>query len=351
LVAAAAIAVAVMSIAWRTGTARLDATAVSARITLQAIVATDRAGIERWRYPFPEMERPNLPQNGTEVRATVVTGEPAGVMAAIPYRTHVGDDSVLSGQLLWISMAGHLQRTFTFDDRPTFGSGGYSTAWILMDSRIDWSSGARRIAVAAHHYEWWPSVVTVLDEQFRRRGTFINAGWIERVHWLSRDRLIIAGFSNLRDGGMIALLDANALNGQSPAPEGSPFRCTSCGDAAPVKYVVLPRTEVNLVTSSMFNRAVLDVTGDRLVARTIEMPVSIGEAVDALYEFSPSLELIRASFSDRYWEIHRALEAQGKIGHDREHCPDRDGPRAIEVWDAKTGWTTLGTRPRQSSRS
>jgi hypothetical protein len=131
---------------------------------------------------------------------------------------------------------------------------------------------------------------------------------------------------------MVALLDPDALDGQSSAPPGSSFACTSCGPAAPLRYVVLPRSEVNRASASPFNRALLTAKADSLLVRTIEMTVSGGGPADALYEFMPSLELTRASYSDRYWELHRQLEAQGKITHTREQCPDRDGPREIRVW-------------------
>ena len=140
---------------------------------------------------------------------------------------------------------------------------------------------------------------------------------------------------------MIALLDANALDGQSPAAETSEFRCTSCGGGGPLRYVVLPRTEVNRASGSPFNRVVLQPGNDRLVVRTVEVLGADGTATDAIYEFSPSLDLLHASFSDKYWEAHRSLEAQGKITHTRDQCPDRDGPRQIEVWAPGTGWRTV----------
>ena len=49
--------------------------------------------------------------------------------------------------------------------------------------------------------------VTVLDERWRRGSTFVHAGWIEAVLWLGPERLLIGGFSNAREGGMVALLD------------------------------------------------------------------------------------------------------------------------------------------------
>jgi hypothetical protein len=54
-----------------------------------------------------------------------------------------------------------------------------------------------------------------------------------------------------------------------------------------------------------------------------------------------SLDLVHASYSDRYWEAHRALEADGKLTHTRAQCPDRDGPRQYELWEPRTGWKTV----------
>ena len=64
-------------------------------------------------------------------------------------------------------------------------------------------------------------------------------------------------------------------------------------------------------------------------------------AIDALYELTPSLDVVRASYSDQYWQMHRELEAEGKVHHTREQCPDRDGPRSVEIWDRAAGWRTV----------
>jgi len=230
-------------------------------------------------------------------------------------------------------------RSFQFDDRITFGGAEYAGPWAITDFRVD--AVTRRIALAAHHGTWWPSLITLLDERFQRRATFAHAGWLEFLHWVSPDRLVAAGFSQAQDGGAVLLLDTQAFDGQSPADPDSEFYCRECGAGRAVRYVVMPRSELNRVTGSRFNRARLEMNEQGLTVRTIEMQVSDDEAVDALYEFSPDLRLQRASFSSRYWEQHRALEMQGRIRHTRESCPDRDGPREVHVWEPQTGWTTV----------
>ena len=339
-VAAAATVLVVTGLVWVGRGSVSDADTLTVHLTPSAVVAVGPGGTERWRYSFPASERTELGLSGN-TPAWITSGKGTELLVAISSRVHVADNAVVSGQLLWLTPAGRLDRTLTLDDRIAFKGTAYGSPWALKDVRLDERSGTRRVALAAHHWVWWPGIVTILDDEGRRQGTFVNAGWIERVHWQSADRLIAAGFSNARDGGMIALLDANALDGQSPAPETSEFRCTSCGSGGPLRYVVFPRTEVNRASGSPFNRVVLQRGNDRLLVRTVEATGTDGAATDAIYEFSPSLDLLRASFSDRYWDAHRALEAQGKISHTRDQCPDRDGPRQIEVWEPRTGWKTL----------
>jgi hypothetical protein len=335
LIGAALIAVVLASIAWRARLARGEA-GVTLDMRSDAIVALRADGTEPWRYSFPKGHEAWMIPDFTGHRTVMVTPEGPALVAVLSGRFVDGRAS--SGDMYWFSPAGLLRRTFAFTDRLTFGGAVYGEPWNLTDMQIEEGPITRRFAVAAHHYHWWPSIVTVLDAEWRRRGTFVNAGWLERVHWLSADRLLVAGFSNERDGGVIALLDPRALDGQSPVAATSPFRCTSCGGGGPIRYIVMPRSEVNRVSGSRFNRAIFDVLPDRLVVRTIEVPME-NSAADALYEFTPSLDLIRASYSDRYWDQHAELEHAGKISHSRENCPDRDGPPSIEIWDPSRGWT------------
>ena len=63
-------------------------------------------------------------------------------------------------------------------------------------------------------------------------------------------------------------------------------------------------------------------------------------AATALYEFDRELRLMRASFGDIYWDMHRRLELEGRLTHSRDACPQRDGPPVIHVWST-TGWQVV----------
>lgn len=334
--------------AWAVLTARPITPAVAAEITDSAIVAKGIDGLERWRYPLPPGEKVILPDARAVDQAERIAG--GDLVTGTAYSVRAPDALAIGGELLRFAANGRLKNRFTFDDRVRFAASPYSQPWTITDWRVQQQpDGGSRIAVAAHHFEWWPSIVTILDDQWKRTATFVNAGWVERVHWMGPDRLVIAGFANDPDGGMIALLDVHALNGQSPALHDA-YTCLSCGPGGPLRYIVFPRSEVNRVSGAPFNRVVLTLKADGIVARTIEMPAN-ANAPDALYEFTNGLDFIRASYSDRYWEAHRGLEAAGKIHHSRELCPDRDGPREIHVWEPETGWTPVSTAPSHAPSS
>ena len=331
---------------WRAHVSNANEQPDAAVLTERALVALNADGSELWRHNFPG-ERVSAPFSRTANPVEPLAGE--GLLAATAYSVITDNLTVRSGRLMLFDRAGTIRQSFSFEDTVRFGARDFSGPWSLNDYRQRGSGSARRIAVTAHHYEWWPSIVTMLDARWQRQDSFIHAGWIEWLRWLPGDRLAISGFSNLKDGGMIALLDANALNGQSPAAPGSEFECAACGPDRPLRYVILPRSEVNRASASPFNRASFEVRAAGLLVRTSETAPIAAAPAGAIYEFTPELTLLHAAYTDRYWEVHRELETLGKLTHTRERCPDRDGPPQIEIWDRASGWTVHTVR-RTTSR-
>lgn len=320
----------------------LPASDLHVDVTDKGVVARDSEGSELWRHPFPGTDTTFMTV-AYPGRAQVMGGAVPGVYFATGYRASQARDAIEGGKLTLLDLHGRVQRLFSFDDHVTFNGTPYTEPWAMTAFAVDDANGTRRVAVAAHHFTWDPGLVTILDDRWQRRGTFVHAGWVEQLRWVSPDRLLIAGFSNARDGGMVALLDPVALDGQGPETAGSRHYCEDCGPDRPLRMFVFPRTELNLASGARFNRVILDGAGDHVVARTVEMTLADGDAV-AVYEFTPTLELISARFGERYWDLHRTLEGEGRLTHTREQCPDRDGPRQIQQWEPATGWRTLPTR-------
>lgn len=338
---AAAVAVAAIAIfGWKAlapSAARQDLTV---RLDRDAIVATTRAGAEAWRYDFGA-DVMALPE--PDPQALVLTGEaPAALVKSFMVRRL--EDTPINGILRWFSLEGHLLRSFSFTDQWIFAGRQYNLPWAITDVKVIDAYGRRHIAVAAHHYTWWPSVITVLDDRFQREGTFVNSGWAETVRWVSPDHLAIAGFNQQWDGGMFGVLDTHDLDGASPEMPGSPYVCDNCRASRPVFYAVFPRSEINRLTGAPFNRAGVEVVPGGFTVHTQELApqVNVGQA-EAVYEFSSDFRLVGATFGSRYWDHHRALELAGKIMHTQEHCPERFGPPFIMTWTRDTGWRRVAT--------
>jgi hypothetical protein len=262
----------------------------------------------------------------------------AEVMVAVSFYENAADRSVRKGELLDLSTDGRVRWRFAFDDVLTFRDGTVRGPWALADWQAAPAASAPRVAVAAHDFTWWASVVAVIDADGRRLSSFVNPGWMESLLWLRVDRLAIAGFSNARNEAMLAVVDPAAGDRSAPGTLGTPFACSNCSAAAPLFYATFPRSELNVLTSGPFNRAQVAVIGDRVRVTTIEIANS---TVAGVYEFDRELRLVRARYSESYWDAHRRLELEGKLRHTRDACPERDGPPAIRVWNARDGWVRV----------
>jgi hypothetical protein len=336
-----AVVVLVATIAWTYGR-RGPGVPARVRTTTTGVTAFDRQGSVQWMYPFS-------PEYGWAIAAIdasepsrIFSGEHPGVYVATSFRARRSNEQAESGSIIEFSPGGKVQRTFSPDDTVSIGGTTYRPPWAITSFAIDESSGRRLIAVAAHHYVWNPGIVTILNDRFERAGTFVNDGWIEGVRWLAPNRLLVAGFSNAHDGGMAALLDPTApggINGQGPEAPGSPRFCTSCAAGAALKMVILPRSELNRLTRSPFNRVHVQVLGDRIFLRSIEVPATDPlPAADAIYEFTPNLDLVSAVFSDEYLSQRRTIRAAAGPSAARSA---EVKPPSIQKWEPATGWTTI----------
>ena len=307
-------------------------------VSESAVRARDEDDRPLWVYSYENTHRHVLSQLNESTR--ISRSEPASVFAASSIRFRRSDNLVEAGRLTALDIGGSLRWRFEFEDTISMAGRSYGGPWGLDGFAIEDSDGRRRVAIAGHHYTWSPSMVAVVDDTGRRLMRYFNDGWMERVHWVPGGRLAVSGYSMSRAGGMIALLDPARADGQSP--DEATHRCDNCGSDLPLHLAVMPRSEINTATASRFNRALVDLIGDRLVVRTEEVPPSSGQPpAEAIYEFDYGLRLLKASYSDRYWELHDQLFASKTLDHDRSTCPHRDGPSAYQAWSADAGWTTV----------
>lgn len=308
-----------------------DALPLRVAATSTELTLADPSGATRVLYRFPPgaILVPKAP-----ARLTDVDGDgTAEVFVAVAAYDDTAARTKAQGELLRFAPDGAPAWRFAFDDVITFSEKAMPGPWAISDWLVDGMGSRNRIAVAAHDFTWWGSIVTVLDASGGRLGSFVNPGWLESVLWLPDGRLAAGGFNNMRDEAVLTVLDASRVDGQAPGSRGTPFACLSCGDAEPLFYATFARSEVNRVTASRFNRAQVAALGDLILVTTSETGPDRGE-VNALYEFDREMRLVRARYSDRYWDEHRRLELEGRLTHSRATCPEREGPATIHVWSS-----------------
>jgi len=334
-VAAPATLIAAFVAGWLLTRPAISADALRLELTDTAVTGRDANGRAQWTHQLGEEFR-HIVSDVSESSRLVHGARPrAYVATAIRFRR--SDNFVAGGRLMAFDLDGTPRWRFEFDDDLNIGGQSFGAPWGVTAFAVDDGGTERRIAVAAHHYTWSASMVTILDDEGRRKGTYVNDGWLEQVLWLAPDRLAVGGFHESMNGGMVAVIDPASLDGQTPESDPA-HRCLNCGGGRPLRVAVMPRTELNLVTGARFNRARLVHGQNQLVVRTVEVPASDQPPAEAIYEFTPGLDPLRASFSARYWELHDQLYASRRLDHDRASCPDRDGPPPIHVWTPESGW-------------
>lgn len=319
----------------------LDPATLRAVVTSTGVSLADASGASRVLHGFEPVTATPIESRPAEVR-DAAAGVPGGVLVGVSYYQDWAARSVGRGELLELALEGGVRWRFAFDDVLTFRDSAVSGPWALSDWQAVSNGTARRYAVAAHDFIWWASMLAVLDHDGRRLGTFVNPGWIESLRWLEHDRLAIAGFNNVRDEAMFAVLDAPDVAGQAPGTDGTPFVCVTCPSADPLFYATFARSELNRLTASRFNRAAVSVVGDQILVTTSETGHDRSDAT-AIYEFDTELRFVRARYAERYWDEHGRLEREGRLTHTRAACPDRDGPTAIHTWNG-SGWLRVTPR-------
>lgn len=254
-----------------------------------------------------------------------------------------GFETAAGGELICLSNQGRELTRVKFDGKLRIGTQSYEGPWPASAWSIVRKPLQMIFVTAFHHFTSWPAAVVAFDMRGHARGKFVNAGWIQTLSTFetpSGTRLLAGGISNSNDAGMLAVLNPENIDGSSP--ESDAYTCHSCGEAKPLAYFVFPRSELNVVTQSQYNQVfAIHAFSDRVAVHTLEIRQEIAgyeDRIDAIYDFGRDLRIRNAYFNDRYWDLHRRLEMEGKLLHSKADCPDRNGPRAIRKWTSERGW-------------
>ena len=298
--------------------ARATARGAPARVTVEgpSLVAFDNAAREVWRVTLPGAA--TLTPRG----AVFADLDGDGSHEILVPLNFVGSPSQ-PGALYCLDAKGRVLWSRSIDDTVRFGAGEFRPPWASADVAILRRGPATAVAYAVNHSVWWPTIVALLDARGEITGRFIHAGWITRLETAADGRTVFAGgVSNARDASILAVLDEGAFSGAwaETTPE---YQC-ACPAARVSRYFVFPRSEANRAAGRLALRESIEVRDDGSVL--IRVPQHSDFAADALYEFTPSLDLRRAAFADLYWDWHRQLEGSGLLDHSRGDCRAQTPP-------------------------
>lgn len=252
---------------------------------------------------------------------------------------HVDGAPVDVARLLYFTSGGVLRWQQTLEQSVIYGRETYGGPWGSGPVIVQKASRGTRVVWATHHSTWWPAVVAMFDREGNVRGRFMHPGWITAMHALPADRIVIAGISNEYDSDVVAVLDDESWPGAAP-PGGNPvFACRECPPGRPLRYFVVPRTELNALAGTPRLQAHIHAIERGISLRTYQNGSDPGGG-ELILEFAADMTPVRARMSDAYWTWHRRMEDQGRVRHSAEACPDRRGVELRE-WRRGGGWSRL----------
>jgi hypothetical protein len=255
------------------------------------------------------------------------------VLFSLQTQDETGEGEVLcfdrKGRPLWRFRAG---RQMKYGDK-TY-SGDYRTHGLLAE---DLNADAElEIIVLSVHRPSWPCQFALLDSGGNLKGEYWNAGYFNDVACVDLNgdgiKEIVAGGNNNECGrGCLAIFDSSSIFGGSPQ-DGPDFRCPELKPGSELFYILLPRTDVDLVENYPVDGV---VTVDVLENRRIQAKTSL---TDLYYQFSFSFYGKDVILSHGFIQAHEKARLEGKIRSLLNSEYELNLIEGIRYWDGAK-WT------------
>jgi hypothetical protein len=302
-------------------------TALRLSLVEDRIIGLDPQGQKLWEYRLRES---SLWPPGTSASWQLIdiAGKSAFIVMAGHKNSGGGELDCLSadGTLLWRSEP---KATLKFGEQVDGGP------WTITAFEFVYNSAKPQLWAAVGDSIWGHSFIEEIDlKTGQPQIRFVNNGAIYALRDVignNKRYLLAGGFNNEYDLPMLAVLDPNQPYAVSPQTPGTRFYCETCGQGSPLKYFLMPRSELNqLVGQSPNSVQHIDLLAQTVNASTYEL----SDAMRAIYFFSlaPEISPHSVTLASTYWSEHRRLEREARINHPAEQCPDYLRPKPVRLW-------------------
>lgn len=206
------------------------------------------------------------------------------------------------GTCLWKFKAGHTTQ---------FGSQIYSADYRIKGFDVcdlDSDGDAEIIVISSHHH-FFPNQIVILSTEGEVKGEYWNSGYLIdfAIVDLNRDKkkeIIFVGVNNEYGKGCLVVFDSALINGASP--QSGDYKCKELEPGSEKYYILFPRTDVDLIKSTVNYLANIDILENRLLSVTTGYTTII-------FELNFNLELQTVQFSHTFEQLHKMALAEGKI--------------------------------------
>jgi DNA-binding winged helix-turn-helix (wHTH) protein len=310
------------------------------------LVAKGTGGNVLWTYRFDAALQDNLSEAWnwrTQIVDLNGDGKPEVLVAAAfvnPQEPNGWDE------IFCFSSRGRLLWSYRPEIHMEFNTADLNGPWYVREMIVVDEGPAKSIWVAVAHIVWWPAFVIKISPDGGHETMFTSSGAIFTLLSV-RTKLgayvLAGGVNNEYRMASMAVLAANGPPATSPQSDGAKYQCIrGCPGARPYRYVLLPRSEVNVGSDRPYNwvRAMRTRPGGITVV-TDESVTGAGQ----YFDFSEELQPERVIYSDDYADLHKRYEIEGRIAHSFDLYPERRTPALVRVFD-ENGGSRLVSVPR-----
>jgi hypothetical protein len=325
------------------GSRSVRASTVSVDVASRSIRGLDAAGRATWTFTLPSDDVPASPMhfiadhdsdrasyradlNGDGLTETVVgirLDSPRGPTVATDRIYALSDD----GQLLW-----------SVTDVPPIECNGatHTGPWRLQAIAVSSERVPRRVWAAYTHHTSWPSVVVEISSSGTQTIRYFQSGWVMTLaEWTTPGRrvLVAGGVMNEPGQSSIAILDPSGAPARSPVTAQG-FACANVPAGVPERVLLFPSLEVERALGDDY------VMVNQVSQIGANLKVEINTSM-LILTLTPAGHVSEALFSDKHWNLHRTLEAEGRIRHPAHACRLGSHPLALREWTPSLGWRDI----------